>query len=244
MSVFSELAKYYDAIYYKAAIYETESQKVSSLIEKYIRTRNRKLLDLARGTGTHIKFFLGEYQVSGLDLAPEMLDIAKERYPHVRFYSQNMIDFEIDDIFGAVICLYGSIGLVQTTPNLHQALRSFAKHMDNGGVLILTPWSNKADFKEHVVSDIARKENVQVVRMEKVARLSEDTVDITYHYLIGENQQVSYFKGHHPPVGLFSLKEYEQGIMQAGFEITELYRGKEIQMGMAYVCRKIAGYSD
>ena len=49
---------------------------------------------------------------------------------------------------------------------------------------------------------------------------------------------IHYYTGHHPSIGLFFLDEYEQAIGQAGFDIVELYRGKDIQMGMAYVCRK------
>ena len=55
--------------------------------------------------------------------------------------------------------------------------------------------------------------------MEKVKWSGEDIVSITYHYLIAEDQNVSYYTGHHPPIGLFSLGEYEQAIRQAGLEV-------------------------
>ena len=238
MSLFSQLAKYYDAMYYRADVYETESESVSRLIQKYKQSPNRKLLDVACGTGAHIKFFLGQYQVFGLDLADDMLDLAREKYPNVAFYNLSMIDFDIDERFGSVICLYGSIGFVQTVKNLERTLRTFFNHMEPGGVLILTPWSSKESFTERVVSDQVRRGDIQIARMEKVKRSGEDTVSITYHYLIAEGQNVSYYTGHHPPIGLFSLDEYEQAIRQAGLDVVELYRGKDIQMGLAYVCRK------
>jgi SAM-dependent methyltransferase len=64
---------------------------------------------VACGTGTHIKFFLDKYHVFGLDLADEMLDLARERYPDVHFYNLSMIDFDVDERFGAIVCLFGSI---------------------------------------------------------------------------------------------------------------------------------------
>ncbi|MFC1735083.1 class I SAM-dependent DNA methyltransferase [Candidatus Hydrogenedentota bacterium] len=112
MSSFSELAKHYDAIYYKAEVYETESRLVSRLIEKHNLSPNRNMLDVACGTGAHIKFFLGKYQVFGLDLSGDMLAVAREQYPNVDLYNLSMIDFDIDVRFGSIICLYGSIGFV------------------------------------------------------------------------------------------------------------------------------------
>jgi SAM-dependent methyltransferase len=238
VSLFSQLARYYDAIYYRADVYEAESELVSRLIQKHRQSQNRKLLDVACGTGTHIKFFLGKYHVFGLDLADEMLDLARERYPDVHFYNLSMIDFDVDERFGAIICLYGSIGFVKTVENLERTLRTFAKHLGPGGVLVLVPWSCQEDFAERVVSDRARRGDVQVARMEKVERTGEGTVSITYHYLIAAGQDISYYTGQHPPVGLFSLGEYERAIRRAGLDVVELYRGKDVQMGMAYVCRK------
>jgi SAM-dependent methyltransferase len=238
VTLFSQLARYYDAIYYRADVYEAESELASRLIQKYRQNENGKLLDVACGTGTHIKFFLGRYHVFGLDLADEMLDLAREQYPNVHFYNLSMIDFDVDERFGAIICLFGSIGFVQTVENLERTLHTFAKHLDPGGVLILVPWSCEEDFTERVVSDRVKHGDVQVARMEKVERTGEGTVSITYHYLIAKGQDINYYTGHHPPIGLFSLGEYERAIRRAGLDVVELYRGKDVQMGMAYVCRK------
>jgi trans-aconitate methyltransferase len=239
--LFSQLSRYYDAIYYKADVYEAEAETVSRLIRKHKRNQNRRLLDVACGTGTHIKFFLGRHQVSGLDLSEEMLDLAREQYPDVDFHNLSMVDFELDERFGSILCLYGSIAFVQTVENLQTTLRTFSNHLDPGGVLVLTPWSSKEEFKEAVVSDRVKRGDIQVARMEKVERSGEGAVRITYHYLIAEGLDVRYYMGQHPPIGLFSLNEYEEAIRRAGLDVVELYRGKEIQMGMAYVCRKGEG---
>ena len=237
MDAFSGLAKYYDAIYYRADIYETEANVIARLIEKHRRSANGKLLDVACGTGTHIKFLLGDYCVFGLDLAEEMLQVARAKHPDVRFYSASMIDFDIPQRFGAIICLYGSIGFVQTVANLQKTLQTFATHLDVGGVLVLVPWSSREEFNEQIVSGRVKTADLHIARMEKVERSTEDRVRITYHFLIGEGTEVKYYTGEHPAIGLFSLSEYRDAIIQAGLEIVEIYRGQEIHMGMAYVCR-------
>ena len=237
MDAFSRLAKYYDAIYYRADVYETESNVVSHLIEKHSRSPNRKLLDVACGTGTHIEFLLRNYHVFGLDLSEEMLQVERAKHPDVCFYNASMTDFNIQQRFGAIICLYGSIGFVQTVENLQKTLKTFAAHLDVGGVLVLVPWSNREEFSEKIVSGRVKTADLHIVRMEKVERSAEDRVRITYHYLIGEGMEVKTYTGEHPAIGLFSLSEYRDAIIQAGLEIVEIYRGQEIHMGMAYVCR-------
>jgi ubiquinone/menaquinone biosynthesis C-methylase UbiE len=238
MDTFSQLAKYYDALYFKEDLYAAESKFVIQLIEKYKLNSNNKVLDIACGTGTHIKFFHPRFQVSGLDLSADMLAIAGKRYPEITFYQSDMTDFSIDERFGVVLCLYGSIGFVRTRLKLQKALRLFSQHLDQGGVLIFTPWSTLEDFRDTLVSDRIVTSDVQIVRMEKVKCKNKNTVAITYHYLIGENGEVRYYKGQHPPLRLFSCEEYEDAIKQAGLEIVEIYRGSKVQMGLAYVCRK------
>jgi ubiquinone/menaquinone biosynthesis C-methylase UbiE len=239
MKIFSDLARYYDAMYYKPEVYEAESELVSELIQKYKHTPNTKLLDVACGTGTHIRFFMDKYQVSGLDISDDMLALAREQYQTVDFHNLSMIDFDLAERFGAIICLYGSIGFVQTLENLNKTLRAFSNHLEPGGVLILTPWSSKETFSERVVYDLNKSGDIKVARMEQVEKVGEDEVGISQHYLIADGTDVNYYKTD-VSLRLFSFDEYERAIRQADLDIMEFCREKEIQMGMAYVCRKKA----
>jgi SAM-dependent methyltransferase len=239
MNSFDQFAEYYDALYYKEEIYAAESRFIIGLIDKYKLNSNVKILDIACGTGTHLKFFMPRFAVSGLDLSAEMLAVARKRYPGAAFYQADMTDFCLDEQFGAVICLFGSIGFVHTTEALQKTLRSFSLHLAKGGILILTPWSTLQNFQDAVVSDKMESPGLQIVRMEKVSKVNGNMVDITYHYLIGENGDVRYYTGHHFPIRLYSLEEYTAAVRQAGLEIVEEYRGDKVQMGMTLVCRKI-----
>jgi ubiquinone/menaquinone biosynthesis C-methylase UbiE len=243
MDSFSTISSFYDLIYYKSDIYEREANLVKSFIQKYKQTQNDKLLDIACGTGTHIKFFMPVFKVFGLDNSKEMLHIAQNNYPNIKFFNENMINFKIDIKFGAIICLFGSIGLVQSIENLRKAIKSFSRHLETGGILILVPWSTKELFKEKIVSDKIKIEDKQVVRMEKVEKIEDDKVKVTYHYLIGKDNEIEYHKGNHPLIGLFSEDEYVMAIKKSQLEIVENYIGKNIQMGKAFVCRKLEGYS-
>ena len=232
-----KLAKYYNNIYYKEDVYERESEFIISLIEKYKKNNGLNLIDVACGTGTHIKFFSKKYNVFGLDYSIEMLDIAKKCYPNIRFFHDNMISFQLNITFDIILCLFGSIAFVQNVDNLNKALSSFSNHLNPGGILILVPWSNTEDFKDKIVSDMVKKPEIKIVRMENVQRSKCNEVEITHHYLIGKDGQIKYLTGK-SYIGLFSKKEYQKSIKDSGLNIVEIYESKEIQMGMAYICTK------
>ena len=98
------------------------------------------LLDVACGTGRHLEFLQQHFQVEGLDLSPDMLEVARARCPGVPFHEGSFVDFHLGRLFDAVTCLFGSIGYAGTPDGLHQAIGSMARHLKPGGVLIVEPW--------------------------------------------------------------------------------------------------------
>lgn len=234
---FKSIAQYYNDIYFKEDAYEKESKIIMSLIRKHKKSDGNYLLDVACGTGTHIKFFAKKYKVYGLDYSKEMLIVARENYPDVKFFRRNMVDFRLKLIFDVILCLYGSIGLVLTVGNLNKTLKNLSDHLKPGGILVLVPWSNTEDFKDKIVTDVVKKPNIKIVRMENVQKSGANKLKITYHYLIGKNKKVKYLTGEFNG-GLFSRQQYRNSIQKAGLKIIKIYQGKDIQMGMAYICTK------
>ena len=234
---FKSIAQYYNDIYFKEDTYEKESKIILSLIKKHKESDGNNLLDVACGTGTHIKFFARKYKVYGLDYSKEMLMIARKKYPDAEFFRRNMVDFHLKLTFDVILCLYGSIGLVQTVGDLNKTLKNFSNHLKPGGILVLVPWSNTKDFKEKIVTDMVKNPDIRIVRMENVQKLGLYKVKITSHYLIGKNRKIKHLIGEYN-IGLFSKQQYRESIQKAGLKIIEIYHGKDIQMGMAYICTK------
>jgi len=234
---FKSIAQYYSDIYFKEDIYEKESKVILSLIKKYKQSDGNYLLDVACGTGTHVNFFSKKYKVYGLDYSKEMLMIARRNYPNVKFLHRNMVDFHLKLTFDVILCLYGSIGFVQTVKNLNRTLKNLSSHLNPSGILVLVPWSNTEDFKEKIVTDIIKKPNIKIVRMENVRKSGSNKLKITYNYLIGKNKKVQHLTGEFN-AGLFSKQQYRKSIQKAGLKIVKIFQGKDIQMGMAYICTK------
>lgn len=225
-----ELVTYYDELYVKPEQYQKEVQQVVTFSQHYLQSGGKTLLDVACGTGGHIKYLQDHFQVSGVDLSESMLAVARKKFPHLSFYRGNMIDFSLDKQFDIITCMYGSIGFVKTYANLKLALKNMARHLILGGLVIIVPWSTTESFKEKIVVDAVKHPQIRIARMENVKRKAANIVEITFHHLIGKDGQVKYHT-QCMEVGLFSRDEYISAIQEAGLQLVEIYEGPNISMG-------------
>ena len=60
-----------------------------------------------------LKHLQDTYQVSGLDISSRMLSIARKKVPRAKLFRQDMVDFQINDRFDVIFCVFDSINHVQ-----------------------------------------------------------------------------------------------------------------------------------
>ena len=238
-SDFKIISAYYDALYVKEGEYAPEAARVKELLTRHGVPSQGDLLILACGTGGHIPYFMEDYTVSGLDLSEDMLALAREKFPAIRFHTANLIDFELEDEFDAMICLYGSIGFVKTADNLRASMKRIAAHLRPNGVVVITPWSTVEDFRDLMVVDAADKPDLKIARMEHVRLREPKIVEVTFHHLLGKNNSVTYHK-QSMEIGLFSREEYVSAMTDAGLKVVEEYTGTDVRGG-AYIGKRVAG---
>src|SRR5258708_16300871 len=111
--MFSKSQQYYDAIY-SGKDYAQEAVYVKRIIAVHKRSQGNALLDVACGTGGHVPYLRDDFAYEGLDLDPEMLALARARFPEVAFHQGDMVDFVLDRQFDVVTCLFSSIANVKT----------------------------------------------------------------------------------------------------------------------------------
>lgn len=235
-SDFKTISTYYDALYVKEREYAPEAAKVKDLLTIHGVLPQADLLVLACGTGGHIPYFKEDYNVSGLDLSQDMLDLARGKFPGIRFHLGNLIDFKLETDFDAIICLYGSIGFVKTVENLHASMKRIATHLRPDGVALITPWSTVEDFQDIIVVDAADQPDLKIARMEHVCLKEPKIVEVTFHHLLGKNNEVTYHK-QSMEIGLFSREEYISAMTDAGLKVTEEYKGVDVRGG-AYIGKR------
>ena len=215
--MFDKSARLYDAIY-SFKDYAAEAAHVHELIQQRAPGATT-LLDVACGTGKHLEHLRAHYDAEGLDLNADLLAIARERNPEMKLHEGDMVDFDLDEQFDAVTCLFSSIGYVETVERLGQAIATMARHLSDRGVLIVEPWLTPEVFDEDRMGDLICVEEPEL----KIARMNDSRIRgrlsvMTFHYLVATRQGISYFTEEHSPA-LFTHEEYVEAFRRAGLEV-------------------------
>jgi ubiquinone/menaquinone biosynthesis C-methylase UbiE len=214
--VYEKVAQYYDAIYHFKD-YVAASRKLHTLIQHHVPNA-RTLLDVACGTGKCLEHLQVHYQTHGIDLSPEMLDIARHRCPNVTFEVADMANFGLGRRFDVVTCLFSSIGLVKTADRLLSAVAAMSQHLNPGGILIVEPWfSPDSYWVDRLVANFVDEPNLKVAWMYKSER--EGLVSVmNIHYLVATSTGIEYFTERHES-GLFTHEQYVDAFRNAGLRV-------------------------
>ena len=96
------------------------------------------ILSLGCGSGEPMERFLIEagHPVTGVDFAPEMLAIARRRFPGQTWVLADMRGLDLGTRFGGVLAWNGFFHL--TREDQRAMFAAFARHLDPGGALLFT----------------------------------------------------------------------------------------------------------
>jgi len=138
-------AELYD-IFYGDKPYAQEAEFVHYCLQRYSIGETHRILELACGTGTHALFLekLG-YEIIAIDNSEDMLTRARHKAEEVsskvEFRYQDMRSLNINEKpFDAVLCLFDSIGYVQTNEGLEQVLKGVYHNLRENGLFVFEFW--------------------------------------------------------------------------------------------------------
>jgi ubiquinone/menaquinone biosynthesis C-methylase UbiE len=217
---FRIFAEYYDTFYLKRRKdYEKEAKILKDIIGKSRSKKSGTLLDVGCGTGEHLKHLSLDFDCTGLDINRRMIEMAKSKVPDAEFQVANMMDFRFRSRFDVIICLFSSIGYVQSFYNLVKTLENFFRHLNDTGLVIVEPWVFKKDFKKgHISLDTIEEDELKFVRMAR-SRISGSTWFIYMHYLVGKNEEIKHFSEVHKMLAL-DHQDYVEAFKSSGFKGT------------------------
>ncbi len=200
--LYRELAKYYDLIYSKKD-YKGEAEKVASLIQKYKKSDGKELLDVACGSGNHLKYLQKKFICTGLDINSQMINIAKVKAKKAIFIKSDMAKMSLGKQFDVLICMFSAIGYVKTYSALQKTIVNFSRHLKKGGVLLIQPWLTMSSFHAGLPHmETYDGKDIKVARL-SISKIMSGYSVVDMHYLIAEkDQDVRCFKDRHV-LGLF-----------------------------------------
>jgi SAM-dependent methyltransferase len=216
--MFVKTARYYDKIY-SFKDYKAEAERLMAIFKAHQRSEGTCLLDVACGTGRHLEYLKDRYDVEGLDLSPELLAIARQRHPDIRFHHADMTAFDLGKTFDIVACLFSSIGYVKTLENLSRAVTCMASHLKSGGLLVIEPWFTPDAWRPGTVHAIFIDEPEL-----KIARINTSFVTgrlsvFDLHYVIGTPEGTEHLVERHE-LGLFTTDEMLAALAAVSLEVT------------------------
>lgn len=204
---YQKSAVYYDAIY-SFKDYAKESEVLHGLIQSNKRSTGNRLLEVACGTGAHLTQLQAHYQAEALDLSEDMLVMARAKHPGVPLHQGDMRTFDLEQRFDVVVCLFSSIGYMQTMADLHAAVANMARHTQPGGVLLIEPWFTVDEFKPGTLHGgmMVNTPDLKICRM-NVSEVRGRLSIMEMHHLVATPSAIEHFVERHE-MGLFTHDGY------------------------------------
>jgi len=138
MNIYNRFAYLYDELM-DDFDYEYWFKYIENIFIKYDKSPN-SILEMACGTGS-LSYYLGqkEYKLTCFDISEEMLSIAYNKlidFHNVEIFHQNMIDFNFNKKFDAILSICDSINYVYNEKDLFSVFKNVWNHLEEDGIFI------------------------------------------------------------------------------------------------------------
>lgn len=210
-------AEVYDIIY-AGKDYQAEAQALTEIIREYSKSSDATLLEAACGTGSYMQYLKDSFEVTGFDLSTQQVEGARKKVPGADLFVADMRNFETGHQYGVVVCLFSSIGYLQTQEALDEAIANFARHTVPGGVVIIEPWLKPENFTSgHISVESGSNEHLWVQRMGYSEQDGSISV-VNMHHMIGTENGVEHMVEVHK-LAMYSDNDFSRAFSAAGLEI-------------------------
>lgn len=140
MNAYTGFAKVYET-FMDNIPYQEWSEYLLHLLAEYGVESGSLLAELGCGTGTMTRLLAeAGYDMIGIDLSEEMLDIARYEHPEaeydILYLNQDMREFELFGTVAAVISVCDSMNYITSEEELLQVFRLVNNYLDPGGYFI------------------------------------------------------------------------------------------------------------
>lgn len=215
-SMYKAYASYYDR-FYLSKDYEKEGHFLDELLSK---NQVKTILDVGCGTGSHLsKLIKYGYNVEGIDLNAEMVQIAKTKL-NGKASQADMQNFNLGQKYDAVISMYAVFNHNVDVNDAKSTLVQFKKHLHEGGILIIDLYNPQSSGqKESSVNGVTK---VMKWQLNHKTQICKSTVT----FIEGDKICKEEF-----PLRIYSISQITHLLKDAGFEHVQFYDNYTLNQG-------------
>lgn len=203
-------------------------------VEKTIRSKEKyqpdaiNILDVACGTGQlSIKLAEAGFNVTGIDLSEDMLSVAHtktvEKGLSIPYYQQNMVEMEGLGTFDIITIFCDSLNYLGTAEEVVNTFKRVFEHLRPGGVFM---------FDVHSIYKMSEifKDGTFVLNEEEISYIWQcyegkwpNSVEHDLSFFVLDEHAGKYDRVDELHFQrTFSVSQYEQWLMEAGFDLLEV----------------------
>jgi SAM-dependent methyltransferase len=197
--------------------YEEEAGIYTRLLREASPIPLHSVLELGSGGGNNASYMKHHFDLTLVDLSPEMLVVSKRLNPGVRHLQGDMRSVRLDETFDAIF-VHDAIAYITTADDLRSTFRTAHAHLPGGGVALFCPdhiIETFAPATEHGGND-GDTRSLRYLMWTHEAVGSQYLVDFAY-LLKDEDGSVRCVEDRHEE-GVFARADWLSWLEDAGFD--------------------------
>ncbi|MBI4668507.1 MAG: methyltransferase domain-containing protein [Elusimicrobia bacterium] len=179
----------------------------------------KTILHLGSGAGRNDYVFKKHARVTGVDISPAMVKLAKKLNPEAAYHIGDMRTIRLEKTFDAVVD-WDSINHILTTSDLKKAFAAAYRHLRDRGVFFFLLEIDKEQFQQNATKYFSNKEiGIEVTFIENMhdPYPRDTTYESTFVYLIRRKGRLA-IETDRFLCGLYSIKTILQLLGKSGFQ--------------------------
>jgi SAM-dependent methyltransferase len=203
--------------------YIEETEFFSRVIKEKAEIDVKSLLHLGCGGGRNDFTFQKLFDVTGVDISEEMLEMAKKLNPSSEYIHGDMRTIRMGRTFDSIAAL-DSVNYMKNEEELSQLFQTAYEYLNPGGVFLTVVEESSERFKQNrTISSTHSYGGKQITFIENSfdPDPDDDHFEMTFIYLVREKGDLEIFTDSHI-WGLFKIETWRRLLKQAGFSVQEL----------------------
>lgn len=198
--------------------YIEEAEFLTDLMKSYMSYPPKSMLHLGCGGGHIDMTFKKHFQVTGVDISENMLDLARKLNPENKYVTGDMRDVRLEEKFDIVL-LYDGIDYMTSKKDLRAAFETAYKHLNDYGIMLTVVEKTPGSFRQNETK-VQHRDKGEIKLTYFSHWYDPDPDDSTYEniyvYLIRKNNKLTVEHDLHI-CGMFEVEVWERLMKEVGF---------------------------